>query len=48
MGACKSFVFCQKIENEKIISQIVGISKLCAQNGDRVFARMTKVGIFVV
>ena len=25
-----------KLKNEKIISQIVGISKVCDQNGDRV------------
>ena len=29
-------VYYQKVENEKIISQIVGISKICDQNGDRV------------
>ena len=29
-------VYFQKVENEKIISQIVGISKICDQNGDGV------------
>ena len=28
--------FYQWVENEKIISQIVGISEVCNQNGDRV------------
>ena len=30
------FLYYQRVENEKIISQIVGVSQVCDQNGDRV------------
>ena len=29
-------IFQQRIENEKIISQTVGINKVCDRNGDKV------------
>ena len=30
------FVYCQRVEDEKIIGQTVGMSKVCDQRGDRV------------
>ena len=36
-----------RFENESIISQVVGISEVCDQNGERV-SKSTKVAIFVV
>ena len=39
----RGFVYYQGIENDKIISQIVRISKFCAQNGDRVLLEQHKL-----
>ena len=44
------FVYYQKIENEKIISQIVGSSEACDQNGDNKLPYLhyaTRKGLFV-
>ena len=42
-------IYYQRIENEKNISKIVRISKVCDQNGDKkMVLRATKVAIFVV
>ena len=44
----KGCVYYQKVENEKIISQIVGISEVLGQNADRVSKNDKSCHIFSI